>query len=154
MTSTIISDIVIPTPVVNRHLCREYPVSLAQLEDALKSFTSLTFEEAYDAASSMFDGEQTVESVTIFQELIQEDWFPGYPNVIGSERLFLFLDVVVSDSTDHFLWKNKLTHSEVTEADDVSQFHYLSKLVDDRTSFKEENGNTVVRHGYDATEAS
>lgn len=146
-------SIIIPEPVVNRHLCREYPVSLAELEGAIEAFTKLSFDEVRDSASSVFDDEDTVEVVTTIHEQIQESWFPGYRNSLDSNSLFTFLDSVVMDSVNHFFWTGKLVHRDVTSADDVSQFHYLSKLADDRISFKEDSGNTVVRYGYDVNKS-
>lgn len=143
------TEITIPTPVVNRHLCREYPVSLAELEGAIQAFTKLSFGEVRDSASSFFDDEDTVEVITTLHEQIQESWFPGYRNSLDSNSLFTFLDSAVMDSVDHFLWTSALVHRDVSEPDDVSQLHYLSKLADDRISFKEEANLTVVRYGYD-----
>lgn len=143
------TEITIPTPVVNRHLCREYPVSLAELEGAIQDFTKLSFGEVRDSASSFFDDEDTVEVITTLHEQIQESWFPGYRNSLDSNSLFTFLDSAVMDSVDHFLWTSALVHRDVSEPDDVSQLHYLSKLADDRISFKEEANLTVVRYGYD-----
>lgn len=124
-------------------------MSLAELEGAIQAFTKLSFGEVRDSASSFFDDEDTVEVITTLHEQIQESWFPGYRNSLDSNSLFTFLDSAVMDSVDHFLWTSALVHRDVSEPDDVSQLHYLSKLADDRISFKEEANLTVVRYGYD-----